>query len=366
MTGLRSNLSCLQKNNKPLTSFILAVIGYDKSLKNQGFVDFSGLQNLSSYEKDINKILSSAQSGHGYNIENLISMLTSFFKNMETYCELFKFVVDYGINEENTSVFIKNIRALANNCYLFKIQITNIQEFLLGYYSAFSEDERNFLSIVGKLNAAIGGDNGVLENISHELKNIQKKIDSAGSDAVVSAFGISVGALMICVGAIGEFLTGGVSTAVVLGGIGLITAGIAGEGVSAAQLIELNNEKASLLNQEANLEAEVKIAAAISHGYSSLIAQVDNAKGLGLNMCYAAENIESDLLEIANDLESGSTSIDIVRTLFIDAAANEMSTLLSDVKIMKEQISSLAIHCAMSNQTVSELIAALAKNFELN
>lgn len=61
----------LQKLNKPMVSFILAVISYDNSLKNQDFVDFSSLPLLSSYGEVINTILSNATSGHGYDIDHL-------------------------------------------------------------------------------------------------------------------------------------------------------------------------------------------------------------------------------------------------------------------------------------------------------
>ncbi len=348
----------LQNSNKPMVSFILAVISYNNSLKNQNFVNFSDFPNLSNYGEVINTILSNAKSGHGYNIDNLQNMLISFYDSVEKYCEEFKLAAS-KFNNLPTEVLPSTLRVLAKDCLNHQSKITNIQSLLKGYYSAFSEDDRNFISIVSELNTVVGGDNIALENIRLELKNIQNEIDSVGTTTVGSALGIAAGALMTCVGAIGEFFSGGASTAVVLGGIGLLTSGIAGEAASATQLIELNNAKASLLKQEDNLETEVKIAAAISHGFSSLITQVDNAESLSFNVSNALDIISSDLNEVAYNLESGATSADEVIFLFMEAANTDVSSLLLDLEVIKEQVSSFTTHCASQNQTVSELIASL-------
>ena len=79
---------------------------------------------------------------------------------------------------------------------------------------------------------------------------------------------------MIAVGAVIYFVTAGASTPLVLGGIAVVAVGVVVDVAAAVTLENLNNEKAKLLTEEANLTAEVKFGHKCLRSYKSLIGQV--------------------------------------------------------------------------------------------
>ncbi|CAI0828631.1 HBL/NHE enterotoxin family protein [Serratia fonticola] len=368
MSDISGNAYRVRVFNKSLTRCALLLLTYHNSIKQQKLVDFSGFQNLSKYEKGINSVLSNAKYGHHLDLNNVLEMIIYNMENISKYYELNKALLFFLPPGSTVEEWTRALTEVRDNGKKFASDVYDITFDLKSFYEAYTQDEKEFNAIVSELNSTVGGDAGVLENIKNELGNIQKKIDDTSAGTAMSALGILEGSIMLCVGAIGEFFTAGASTAAVLGGVGLLAAGIGGEATSAIALIDLNNEKASLLNQEANLEAEVKLATALSHGYSSLLMQAENARVALVDMMNVWEFVYTDLDEIINDLTNGIAETDDVRTLFVAAADGEINTLLSDIQILKKQMLGVTIHSASSNQTISELIASLAGQYkwELN
>ena len=138
-----------------------------------------------------------------------------------------------------------------------------------------------------------------------------------------------------------------------LGGIG----GVA----SAITLKNLNDEKADLLTEKADLKAEVKLATGISSGYKSLNNQVNSAVTASTGMSNAWISLSDDLKSMIDDLQNGVTSAGIIRKIFLTAANTVIKTILTDIDTIKKQMSGVTNIVAEKGQTVGEAAVAAAK-----
>jgi hypothetical protein len=228
-----------------------------------------------------------------------------------------------------------------------------------------STDAGDFATTVSNLNAAVNGDNGVLASDKKELDSIQGKIDGAIAGIVLSGLAIVGGSFMIAVGGIADFVTAGTTTPLVVGGIGIVAGGISGEVASAITLKNLNDQKAALLRDEANLTEEVKLATGISSGYQSLNTQVTNAVTAATQMATAWSFLGDDLGSMITDLQNGIQSAGQIRTLWLTAANTEVATVITQIGTIQSQMAGVTSIVAQPGQTVGEALVAAAEQQKL-
>ena len=229
------------------------------------------------------------------------------------------------------------------------------------FHAGLNADTANFTTYVSQLNAAVNGDNGVLAGISDELGSIQSKIDGAIAGIVLSGLAIVGGVFMTAVGGIADFVTAGTSTPLVVGGIAIIAAGVGGEVASAIVLKNLNDEKASLLQQKSTLTSEVNLATGMSTSIGSLKDQAAAAVQAATQMENAWNSLSSDLGNLSSDLQNGITSTDAIRTMFLTAANSITQTVIADTNTIKQQMSGVNASVAPANTNFGDYVVQLAK-----
>lgn len=359
MSDIIGNAVAMGLANKSQMGGALLIQTYANSALQQPQVDFSGFPSLQPYQKQINDGLAIAQGHANYYLDTLKSNLISNMGNIYNYYVLNKTlpeVLPTGSTVEQWTNMLNVVRNQSQNYYSVAKQIVTD---LRSFSDKLDIDSQEFSTTITELNSKVGGDEGILNDINGELDKIQDSIDAAITSSILNGLTIAAGVFTVCVGAIEDFVTAGVTAPLVFGGIGIIAAGVSGEAASIAAIIKQNNAKASILTQETNLSAEVKLATTVSRGYSSLSSKVEAAIATATTMANAWANVDTDLEEIINDLNQGISSADSVRTLFVAAANGEIKTLLQDIQTIKEQISGVTVQCASPGQTVSQLIASL-------
>ena len=344
--------------NKDQVTQALIIQAYANSVNEQPMVDFSGMKQLSEYEKQINSGLKTAQT-HANNYLNVIQpAIIANIANISNYYALHNAVATTLPKGSTEKQWIEVLTALESQAEAYQTDAKGVVNQLQTLYSELTKDAQNFYNVVIKLNAAVDGDNGALESISGQLSTIQTEINLAIVGIVLSGLAIAGGTFIAAVGYIAEFITAGTSTLLLFGGIALAGIGIAGGVSSAITLKYLNDEKANFLTQKSNLTAEVKLATGISSGYESLRNQIGNAVKAATKMSNAWQFLSADLGTMISDFKNGIKNTGDIRTIYLKTVNEAVKTVIKDTEIIKAQMVGVINIVAQKGQTVGEAILA--------
>lgn len=325
----------IDAGNKGTSSQALIIQAYANSVKEQPPVDFTGEKNLEIYQTAINTGLKTAQ-GHADEYLNAIQpAIIQNITNISNYYALHQAVpatLPVGSTEQQ---WLDALGALKTQAVTYGGHARSVVAKLKTLRDNLSKDSAAFAGTVNDLNTAVNGDNGVLQSDDKTLSDIQGKINGAISAAVLSGLTVIGGVFMICVGAIEDFVTAGTTTPLIVGGIGVVIAGVAGEAGSVVALVTLSNQKSTLLHEEEKLKEEVKLALGMRSAYQSLSNQVNAAVEAAGQMQAAWEFLQSDLGSMINDLTNGISNVGTIRTLFLTGANTFVATILTDINTIK-------------------------------
>lgn len=353
-------------SNKQLNSQHLVVMSYCDSILQQPSVDFSALKGQVNGDKlidignKINAALATAQQ-HATNYENSIAPnIITNISNISNYYALHKAIATTLPPGASENDWVKELNVLEQQTIKYQSLADNTVTSLQKLHSDLTSDSAAFTELVTSLNALVDGDNGMLKSIDDQLSSIQSKIDGAIAGIVLSGLAIVGGVFMVAVGAIADFVTAGTSTPLIVAGVAVIAAGVGGEVASALTLKALNDSKGDLLTQKTQLKSQVALAQGISSGYVSLKDQVNTAATAATQMSSAWSFLKSDLGNLADNLNNGIISTDEVRTLFLVAANDTITSVEDDIKIIKHQMTGYQPLVAPKGMTIGDFIVQQA------
>ena len=357
----------MNKANKGQCSQALLIQAYCISVNQQPKVDFSLIQgeDLEKYQTEINEALEIAQA-HSRRYLNVIQpAILVNISNIGNYYALHDAVATTLPEGSTEAEWIAALTILATESSNYQTTALGIVSQLKSLSDEMNIDSANFRIIVTDLNARVKGDDGALADLDNNLNSIQKEIDGVIAGAVISGLAIMGGVFMIVVGAVSDTFTEGAATVLMFGGYGVLSVGALGETASGLTLAALSEQKAVLYNQRSTLKAEVKLAGGISQSYESLTNQVKIAVMAATNMSTAWTSLSADLGNMIKDLEIGIVSAGEMRTIFLAATNTAIKTVLSDIQIIKVQMSGVQYNIAKKGETVSEAIAAVVEGNQL-
>ncbi len=282
--------------------------------------------------------------------------------NISDYYQLHQAIPSAVPPGSSKSDWLDVLHALEEQATGYQASAAGVLATLTTLHDTLSGDAKQFSHFVTEMNSAVGGDNGVLADLSNQIDAVLSKIDWAIAGAALSGVAIAGGALLTCVGGVAEFVTVGTSTPLVLAGVAIMSVGFVGAAGSAAGLITLYDAKADLLRRQADLKEEVKLALGLQAGYNSLFGQVSSAVTACSNMSNAWSSLSSDLQKLIAGLDRGDNpdTSDAVRRLLLGAATQEVQTVLSDVSTIKQQLAGVQQIVAQPGQLITDLIRAHA------
>ena len=352
--------------NKQQTSHALIIQNYANSVTEQSMVDFSGEAALQKYEEEINKGLQTAKD-HANNYLNKIQpAIIKNISNIENYYALHDAVTSTLPAGSTEAEWLQVLTALETQSKQYQADSDAVVKLLETLHTNLATDSAQFTKVVTKLHSAVEGDHGVLNGLRDQLSSIQHHINGAIAGIVLSGLGILGGIFMTVVGAVAEFVTAGTSTALVVGGVALVLASVGGEAASSMALKKLNDTKANLLTEQADIKDEVKLATGIENGYQSLHDQVGGAVKAATSMHTAWESLSTDLGKMIADLKKGMKSPETLRELFIKAANSTVKTTIADISIIKQQMAGVNNIVANKGETVGQAIVRAAKGAQSN
>ena len=328
----------IRKGNAALVSQGLHIQAYALSVNQQSQVDFSKDPALKTYQDSINAGLRIAQSHANNYLQVLQPGIIKNMSNIGNYYALHNAVPSTLPPGSTKEQWIKELQVL-------QIQASNYQtasKKLLSQINLLvvqlNSDTASFAGTVTELNTAVNGDHGALKSLDAQLKATQSQINLDIAAIVASGLAVITGTIMIIVGAVAELPTAGASTGLIISGIGIVIGGVTTGTVSVVSLVNAIKSKAKILEEESELKAEVKLAQGISSAYTNLNTLAATAATAAQQMGNAWESLQGDLGSLISDLQNGIKSTDEIRTMWLNAANNEVKTVIQDINVIKQQM----------------------------
>ena len=351
----------IDKANKAQSTQAIIIENYANSVNEQPNVHFSGTPGLEKYETEINNGLKTAQE-HANKYLNVIQPSIIYnITNIQNYYAIQNSITKTFKAGSTKEQWIQVLTALENKSKEYKTASDGVTSRITTLHTNLTTESNNFWTIVGDLNKAVNGDNGVLETTKGQLVVIQKQIDAVNASTLASGLEIAGRAIMMISGnvfppwVIGDFLP------LVAGGLGIVVAGTGGEVSAAITLKNLNSQKQKILNEKSNLKDEVKLATGIAVALESLSIQVGNAVKAASNMEKTWEILSNYLRSLINDLNKGTKTSKELETIFLKAADTIIKRVLQDIQQIKLQMTGVDRIVAKGTQTVGEAIVEAAK-----
>jgi hypothetical protein len=323
---------------KGQSSNALIVQNYCLTALSQPNVDLGGSAGLIKYQDEINKALGGAKdSAHKY-LNVVLPQAIVTIANIDAYFATQNALAEALQPNTPAQTAIALLSAVQEQATTFKTQAAGVTGDLQALRDQFNRTSADMSKSASDLSIAVDGDNGVLKSISSQLSDIDGKINGAITGVVLSSLAIVGGVIMIGVGALAEAVTGGLATALIIGGIAVAAVGVGGEVGSSIMLAKLLDMKSGLLNEQARLNSEVTLAAGLSSGLKGLSSSAGNAATAAQGMANAWSLLGDDLGNLINDLNSGKTTVDALRTLFTIAAQGQVKVVQGDVATIRGQL----------------------------
>lgn len=353
----------IDKSTKSQSAQGVQLQTYCNSVLAQPTVDLSADKNLVKFQDQINNGIGGAKTHANEYLNTIQPLIITNVANIANYYGLHQAVATSLPVGSSKSEWVNSLNLLKDQSTQFLSDSQSVASQLKTLNTNIGADAGNFTTIVSNLNAAVNGDNGVLHSLDQDLSAIQSKIDGAIAGAALSGVAIAGGIFLAAVGGIADFVTAGTSTPLVILGAGLIVAGVGGEVGSAIAIKNLTDQKTQLLQEQASLTSEVKLALGMSNGYSALGSQAQAAMQAATQMSNAWDFLSGDLSSLITDIQKGILSTDQLRKIFLTAANSVIQNVIADTNIIKQQMAGVSINPVPQGQTVGNYLVSLAQRY---
>ena len=324
--------------NKDQMSEALIIQAYANSVSEQPEVNFEDTPTLKSFQTSINDGLNTAKLHSSNYLAVIQPKLIQNMTNIGNYYALHNSVGKNLPPGSTLEEWNEALASLQSEAVIHQREAKATAALLNTLFDNLTEDVGSFSQIVSDLNTAVEGDNGVLNSIDGQLDFLRGEINGVIVGVVVSGLTIVGGVIMIVVGSLSQFVTGGFTIPLIVGGVGIVVGGIGGGIAASVSLAQLFDKKAKLLTEENLLKEEVKLALGIKSGYTSLLNKVKDAASASLRMENAWEALPNDLGTLITDLQNGLLSSDQIRTLFLTEANDNVQIVIEDIDTIKAQM----------------------------
>lgn len=328
---------------KETTSQGLILQTYCNSVLAQQSVNFGSYAKLKKYEVEINDSLIVAKSNANHYLKDIQKNILTNITNLWNYYELNASVPIVCPEEATEQQWLDILKGMQEQTEVYKAECDNTSNMLIDLEEKLGIDAGKFSKTVLNLNSTVDGDQGVLTSLQKDISKIDGKISGCIAGTVLGGLAVAGGVFMTAVGGIADFITAGTCTPLVIGGVAVITAGVATEIGSSIALANFYKEKSSLLTSQASLTKEVQFASGIKGAYDNLYSTATEAMKASMGMSNAWRLLGGDLQSMAENLKSGRTNTAIMRKMFLTAANNMIPIVKGDLTIIKGQMTGVNV-----------------------
>jgi non-hemolytic enterotoxin B/C len=308
----------------------LTLQGYCNSVLRQPYVNFSDFSNLSDIQSQINTGLDKAKSHADTYLNGIQNNIISNISNISNFYNLYSAVPVVLPPDATEEQWLSILNAMKSQTDTYITASDGVVNDLGLLNTNLGTDAAFFNKTVSDLNALVNGNEGILADISRDLKSIDKQIAGTIAGTAISALAIVGGGIL--------FVYGAAIPGSSLIGVGMVTAGVAGTVASSLALKSLYDTKADLLLRRSTLTNEVNLVTGIDSNFSQLGTQAGEAMQATTEMRNAWVALNSDLDNLSLNLQNGIINTHTIRELFLTAANETIPFIQQDIDIIKQQM----------------------------
>ncbi|MEU8581941.1 HBL/NHE enterotoxin family protein [Streptomyces abikoensis] len=225
---------------------------------------------------------------------------------------------------------------------------------------AFGDNGREFASYAAKLNSVVSGDQGILNQLDDQLRQVNAQI-STSSTRNANGLAILGGLALMAVGVLGAVFTGGLSLGLTIGGGALLVKGMGRTNGQA--LAQLYNQKSEILKRQQKIRDEVKLLQVCQAGLTDLGKQAGQAATAAQTVANGWDSLKGSLESVASNVELASqATMPLLRQVFVGAARSITPDILNRITIMENNLTSTQVLTSVSTTTGDMIQAGLLQH----
>jgi archaellum component FlaC len=221
-----------------------------------------------------------------------------------------------------------------------KKSVIVVSKDLNNFITDINQDISNFHTASIKADTIIGGDQGSLASLDSAISKIDTTISVAIAGIAISGLVTVGGGLLVAVGSIANFVTAGTSTPVIVAGVALVVVGVAGVTASSIVLKNTLEAKSKLLQQKAELNANLIFL----KNFKSTIGTLETSASLASSQLGSMSNawvtLGNNMGNVIQALDNARTYSELTITVqaYLNTANTQWMTVQKNVQILQEQM----------------------------
>lgn len=218
------------------------------------------------------------------------------------YNDLVKYAKDLN-NSDSRKKFVEGLKLLQNTIKKKDANVAQVVKDLSTFHTNLNTDYQNFESDVNTAAVKIEGDSGEIKSLSDQLDAISDAMDKDIGMMAGGAVTIVAGVAMIVFGAISEIPSGGMSTALIGGGVLVVSAGAVMETFGSADYSKQIDKQKSVKEKLAGIKIELVGLKGTKGQISNFVKALGNAIAAASSLQAAWGALDADLEELITALK---------------------------------------------------------------
>jgi ABC-type transporter Mla subunit MlaD len=338
---------------------IVIVQTYAKNITTQPIIQGldTEIPNLSTHQQTAVNHANNWLTTYQPQILQVQSDLLSFANGFNAYYNPLLTLAQQIQNGDTSKVneFIQGLQQLTTQVTNKRTAVKTVVTDLNTFSTELGSDVSNFNTDAQTADTKIVGNNGTLQRLRDELVSLNSAMNKDNAMIAGGVVMTFVGALMICIGALGEFETGGLSTGLILAGIGLGAGGGTMIGLAAKNLASSQDTYGNTMTRISSINANLNVLMTVKAQLNNFSSEATNAYNAVVTMDTGYQTLETNFNDLISDLQNNIHTT----SPFLVASLQQAYADWGDVKKQIENIQQYG-DIPTTNQTVSQYLKKAA------
>lgn len=251
------------------------------------------------------------------------------------YNDLIDLADKVATDERARKDFITGLTALRKHIGDKHSKVEKVEATLKEFQAYLTEDYTTFKTDAKNASDIYVGDDGEIAKLNKQISSLQSDMNTYIGLMAGGAIGILAGIVMICVGALAEIPTAGLSTGLIMGGIGLgvggITTTIAGGAKYGLAVEQMGEVREQLADDKIGLLA----IGVVKGTLDGLVAQLGDAVTAAGTLVQSWKDLDGSFEKVISDIVTDPGTYGPTITVMLKSAREDWSEALSQAKKMQ-------------------------------
>ncbi|MEU2433193.1 HBL/NHE enterotoxin family protein [Streptomyces sp. NPDC007861] len=333
----------LAKQSRATAGSRVLVDTYTTAVLEQKDVVFDSVKGLPDVQKNAKEHASEWRDSVSPALISVNTDLMTFANSFTSYYAPLQRMAEDIKNPDSRNNFIKGMQLLVgkidghqkNSADALK-KLNTLNDHILG-------DHRDFEGISTQVKSKITGDNGQLPTLEDLEESLKKAMNKDLTIIATSATAVVVGGLMIVTGLLAEIPTAGGSTPLILAGVAVAGAGIAGTTMASIDYANKKKELSDTITKIADVKSDLAVLKGLQATYGSLSESSSDATKCLTIMSNTWTQLGTQFNNIITELRDSEKDDSIWLTANLDAAHKDWTDLHATASLIAEQTGQMKV-----------------------